>query len=379
MNEQSIAVHMKPRASYAPTALLVGQPDTKQSFMKKILLIEDNHLIRENTAEIMELANYRVVTAENGKTGVAAALRERPDLIICDIMMPVLNGYSVLHMLHKNPLTRNTPFIFLTAKTERKDLRKGMELGADDYITKPFSEAELLNAVESRLLKQDLLKQAFNNSLPDTAHPDLLLPGNSKDLLHELKSGRSTNKYKKKQLIFSEGNRPHCLYYVLHGTVKIYKTNHGGKELVLDLYTKEDFLGYIPILENTKYMESAEAMEETELAVIPKEDFEEMINKNHEISKQFIQLLAKNITEKETRLLGLAYNSLRRKVAIALVTIFRRYNSSGQAGFPIDLSRENLATIAGTATESLIRTMSDFKSEKLIEINSRSMKGIFFM
>ena len=111
--------------------------------MKKILLIEDNDDIRENTAEILELANYKVVTAPNGKLGIETALAEQPDLIVCDIMMPVLDGYGVLHTLHKNESVKNIPFIFLTAKTERSDLRRGMELGADDYITKPFNPREL--------------------------------------------------------------------------------------------------------------------------------------------------------------------------------------------------------------------------------------------
>ena len=107
----------------------------------------------------MELANYKVVTAPNGKMGIETALAELPDLIVCDIMMPVLDGYGVLHTLHKNESVKNIPFIFLTAKTERSDLRRGMELGADDYITKPFSGTELLNAIEGRLKKADLLKE----------------------------------------------------------------------------------------------------------------------------------------------------------------------------------------------------------------------------
>src|SRR5678815_5073777 len=106
--------------------------------MKKILLIEDNDDIRNNTAEILELSNYEVLTAENGKTGLAMAIEHKPDLIICDIMMPLLDGYGVLHAVHKNESIQNTPFIFLTAKTERGDFRKGMVLGADDYIMKPF-------------------------------------------------------------------------------------------------------------------------------------------------------------------------------------------------------------------------------------------------
>ena len=100
--------------------------------MKTILLIEDNEDIRENTAEILDLAGYKVLTAENGKIGVELALEHKPDLVICDIMMPVMDGYGVLHMLQRNEEMMDTPFIFLTAKTERSDFRKGMEMGADD-------------------------------------------------------------------------------------------------------------------------------------------------------------------------------------------------------------------------------------------------------
>src|SRR4051812_33462814 len=110
--------------------------------MKKILLIEDSREMRENTAEILELANYNVITAANGKIGVEYAVKELPDLIICDIMMPELDGYGVLYMLGKNPATASIPFIFLTAKAEKTDLRKGMSMGADDYLTKPFEEME---------------------------------------------------------------------------------------------------------------------------------------------------------------------------------------------------------------------------------------------
>ncbi len=116
-------------------------------------------------AEILKMMNYKVFTAENGKIGVETALSEKPDLILCDIMMPVLDGYGVLHMLRKNSSTKNTPFIFLTAKTEREDFRKGMELGADDYITKPFNETELLKAIECRLKKAKSLKEEYAEDL----------------------------------------------------------------------------------------------------------------------------------------------------------------------------------------------------------------------
>ncbi len=336
--------------------------------MKKILLIEDNDDIRENTAEILELANYKVIVASNGKIGVEKALQEIPDLIICDIMMPVLDGYGVLHAVHKNDAIKNTPFIFLTAKTERNDFRKGMELGADDYITKPFEGTELLNAVDSRLKKIDLLKQELVPGIKGLEQlTDISL---GKNALHSLTRESDTNTYRKKEKIYTEGNHPHSLYYIIGGKVKIFKTNDAGKELVIELYATGDFMGFVPLLESSIYKDSAEALEPTELSIIPKKDFEDLLNKNPEVSKQFIRLLAKNISAKEEMLLALAYNSLRKKVAEALITLQKKYQQGDSENFSIDISRENLASIAGTATESLIRTLSDFKSERLIEISN---------
>jgi CRP/FNR family transcriptional regulator, cyclic AMP receptor protein len=339
--------------------------------MKKILLIEDNDDIRTNTAEILELSNYKVIVAENGKAGVEKAIEHTPDLIICDIMMPVLDGYGVLHAVHKNESIKNTPFIFLTAKTERSDFRKGMELGADDYITKPFNGTELLNAVDSRLKKHDLLKQELSPGIEGLQHLMQAVSGES--ALESLAGDRNINKYKKKQTIYSEGNHPNRLYYVVKGKIKTIKTNEDGKELVTELFSPGDFLGHIALLEGTVYRDTAEALEETELAVIPKEDFEELINNNNEVAQKFIRLLAKNISAKENQLLGLAYNSLRKKVAEALILLQKKYRESETEKFAIDISRESLATIAGTATESLIRTLSDFRSERLIDIKEGSI------
>jgi len=340
--------------------------------MKTILLVEDNDDIRNNTAEILRLSNYNVIVAENGKVGVEKAIENTPDLIICDIMMPVLDGYGVLHAVHKNATIKNTPFIFLTAKTERGDFRKGMELGADDYITKPFDGTELLSAVDSRLKKLDMLRQ---NITPDLEGLQQLMEASfGKDALKAFIEDRNVNTYKKKQIIYSNGNHPNRLYYGMKGKVKTYKTNDDGKELVIDLYTAGDFLGYIALLEETVYRDTAQALEETELAVIPKEDFEDLANKNPQVAKKFIQILAKNISNKEQQLLGMAYNSLRKKVAEALMLLQKKYGENNQQAFVIDISRENLATIAGTATESVIRTLSDFRNEKLIEIENGYVK-----
>lgn len=331
--------------------------------MKKILLIEDNADVRENTAEILELAKFQVITAANGKIGVDLAIKEKPDLIICDIMMPELDGYGVLHMLGRQTETASIPFIFLTAKTERADIRKGMEMGADDYLTKPFDDIELLNAIETRFRKNDLVKKEFANSSTGIAQ---FLDGAAQ--LKLISDERETTSYKKKASIYSEGHRPLYLYYVVSGKVKTYRTNDDGKELITGMYKDGDFVGYIALLEESLYKDSAEALEGTELMLIPKSDFTQLVNSNPEISKKFIRMLANNVSERETQLVKLAYNSLRKRVADALVLINNRYKKNEGDTPLIQISREDLANIVGTATESLIRTLSDFKSEGLITI-----------
>ena len=136
--------------------------------MNKVLVIEDNFEMRDNIFEILKLANYEVYTATNGKIGVELALKHLPDLILCDIMMEGLDGYGVLFMLNKHPETSTIPFIFITAKTQKQDLRKGMELGADDYLMKPFSRERFNEAIEkviSRLKSrsESLIKKRIPN------------------------------------------------------------------------------------------------------------------------------------------------------------------------------------------------------------------------
>lgn len=332
-----------------------------------ILLIEDNNEIRENTAEILELANYRVSTAANGKAGVEIAMGEKPDLIICDIMMPVLDGYGVLHLLSKNTELAAIPFIFLTAKAERSDFRRGMEMGADDYITKPFTDIELLNAIDSRMKKLNLLQK--NYTPDDKGMQEMLQEFEGSNALQHITENRPENQYRKKQVIYSKGNHPQKLFFVKSGKVKTYIINEDGKGLTIGLYTDGDFLGYTALLEGGIYKETAEAIDDCIIAEIPTETFEKLLHYNPEATKKIIQLMAKNIRDKEKQMLDIAYNSLRKRVANALMILLTKYRKPGEDVFSIHLSREDLANIAGTATESLIRTLSDFKTEKLIEIN----------
>lgn len=339
--------------------------------MKTILLIEDNDEMRENTTEILELDNYKVIAAANGKIGVELAQKNKIDLIICDVMMPVLDGYGVLHLLSKNPETASIPFIFLTAKAERTDFRKGMEMGADDYITKPYDDIELLNAVESRLKKNELLKIEYSKNIEGLN--DFFSQIKNLEDLAKLSNERKTKSYKKKEIVFSEDSYPNGVYFINKGKVKTYKTNQDGKEFITGLHKEGDFIGYLALLENTKHNESAAILEEAEICLIPKDDFFTLIYKNTEVSKKFIKMLSDNLAEKEEALLKLAYNSVRKRVAEALITLKNRYQKDETKNFSMSISREDLSNIAGTSPETAIRTLSDFKEEKLIQINGGSI------
>jgi CheY-like chemotaxis protein/CRP-like cAMP-binding protein len=340
--------------------------------MKSVLVIDDNAGIRENTAEILELAGYKTFTAENGKKGVELAQKEKPDVIVCDIMMPELDGYGVLHLLRKNAETEHIPFVFLTAKTERSDFRKGMEMGADDYITKPFEDIELLSAIEIRLKKSAVLEGKYPPSGQGISQ--FIKDVKNAGLIKQLADQYNLENYSKKQTLYQEGKRPRYLYYLVKGKVKGFKTHEDGKEYITNLFSEGDFIGYTALIEEKSYDDSTMVLEDAEILQIPKEDFLQMIYGNMEVAVKFIRIITQNVKEKEERLLNLAYSSLRKRVAKGLADIDAKFNL--EKNKPLEISREDFAHYVGTATESLIRTLSDFKSEKLIEIKDGKISVI---
>ncbi len=339
---------------------------------RTILLIEDDPDMRENTAEILELANYTVVKAENGRRGVELARANHPDLVLCDIMMPELDGYGVLHLLGRDPATAEIPFIFLSAKAERSDMRKGMELGADDYLTKPFEESELLNAIEGRLKRSELFRKGFDQSIDGLN--DLIDSARGTGALLEVSKDRKVRNMGRKEAIFHEGDELRSIFFINKGKVRTFKMNNDGKELVTGLHGPGDFLGYMSVLEGGRTNESAEAMEESELAVIPREEMLALLYKDRDVSIRFIKMLTREVKEKEAGLLELAYASVRQRVAQALLRLHQRYGENGDPGLGVRISREDLATIVGTATESLIRTLSDLKEDRMIEMQGREIR-----
>jgi len=328
--------------------------------MSKVLIIEDNNDIRDNIVEILELADYQVFEANNGKAGVAVALKELPDIILCDIMMPELDGYGVLHLLNKHTQTSMIPFIFITARSERLDLRKGMELGADDYLTKPFDDLELLNAIESRLKKKNLQQEFYSKSLERL---DTIVSKN--EGLNELKkiiSERKSRLFKKNQVLHYEGDRALGVYLIISGRIKTVMMSEDGRELMTGIYEAEDFLGINIILSNGVNIDTATALEDSQVCFFPKEQLEELLLIHPDIAAKFIKILSGEIRDKDAHLLQLAYQSVRKRIAGAILRLFKQNDTERS----ISITRDNLAAMSGTASETVSRTLTEFRNEGLI-------------
>jgi len=329
----------------------------------KILIVEDNHDVRENLDEILHLSGYQTLTASNGKQGVEMALAEIPDLILCDIMMPELDGYGVLRILSKNPLTEHIPFIFLSAKTELIDIRKGMTMGADDYITKPFDDVELLDTLELRLNKK---KSAPTGTSVEHKIINLMTADQLVESLPPSLLEGETRHINKKDILYAEGQTCRNVFLIQSGRAAATKMDEYSKEVVTHLYQSPMIMGVTSVLAG-KFRETIKAMEDLEVIPIKKEDFIHFMLQDRQVSFYFLNLLATDQIRADEKLLLQAFGTVRMKLASTLLELYPIYEQNGKAVIPI--SREELANIAGTAKETFIRCLSEFKEEGLITIH----------
>ncbi|MBZ9777353.1 response regulator [Psychroflexus sp. CAK8W] len=332
---------------------------------KKILLIEDDKTVRENTAELLELSNYKVETASNGKIGVEKAPVFKPDVVVCDIMMPEMDGYQVLENLSKDDFLRKIPFIFLSAKTDHKDVRRGMNLGADDYLTKPFEEEELIDAIESRLAKADIL----NSSQTEQKTGSNL---QSFDALKEVFKSEPIKSYAAGETIFESGKTSNSIYLIEKGVVKTYKLDENGKELITAIHKVNDIFGNLSFTKQSSFSEFASAMENASLFEISTEKVKGLFNQNPQVMFEFIDQLGDHLSETKSQLMDMAYSSVRKKTAQSILLFSERLKKNKLS--QIRISRADLAAVAGIASESLIRTLSTFKKEGIIEVEGRNIK-----
>ena len=338
--------------------------------MKKVLIIEDNTEFRENTAELLELANYEVMTADNGRSGIQMALTQLPDIIICDIIMPEANGYTVLEVLSQNEKTAGIPFIFLSAKDQKEDIRKGMSLGADDYIDKPFKTEELLKVLEIRLKKNAFLKQSITKTPKGINH---FFHKASEYLNQELLSkNRKYKLFKDRDIIFWEGDAAHHLYFIEKGNVKTYMVAENGKEIVTGWYGRGEFFGQLSLLGNEgTYIESAITLEYAKVLDIPKQDFIGLIHQDMELANKFLEIISNNTLHLQEKLIDMAYSSVNQRTAKALLELHEKGILRDEHQQGVNILRDDLASMIGVAKETAIRTLTKFKEMGLIGTDSR--------
>ncbi|MEM9836045.1 MAG: response regulator [Bacteroidota bacterium] len=327
---------------------------------RKILIIEDNLEVRENLEEILTLSGYDISVAENGLAGVQKALDIHPDLILCDVMMPELDGYGVLNILSKNRQTASTPFIFITAKTEKEDIRRGMNLGADDYITKPFYKDELLMVIEARLKKAALVQQntkSFPTQLTDAKR-------GLKTLLATIKEEGKKQIYNKRAYIVRDGDHAREVFLVESGHVHLSRPHEYGKEYIFAELGPGDLFGYASLFEQQPFHYKAQvAQEECICYQLPAKRFFNLINTDQNVAAAVLNLMAGILLGQHEKLTNQAYDSVRRRTALVLSDLFEKH---GEA--TITIQREDLAQMVGTAKESVIRALSDFKQAGLISV-----------
>lgn len=338
--------------------------------IKSILIIEDDEVLRENTKELLEQSEFRIITAANGRIGIEKALKFLPDLILCDILMPQMNGYEVLeHLCNHNP-TRNIPFIFISAKTNHDEIRRGMNLGADDYITKPFSEIDLLNAINKRLEKFDVFQESFSNI---SVYSDKSKNISSLDDFKNLLKLRGENySFKKRSTIYKENENANFVYLIEQGVVKTLKKDYEGKELITGLYKENNLFGFTSFKTQSIYDETAVAMEDIWGYRFSSNNFREIISNNPDLTIEFAELLSENLSDIKDHLLEMAYSSVLKKTTSTILEYIQKIEEEPKD--LINITRNELANVAGISTESFIRSLSQLRKKKIIKLEGRNIR-----
>ena len=223
-------------------------------------------------------------------------------------------------------------------------------------------------AIEGRLKKNEIIRQEYGADI--IGLNQFFKEAKNFEDLKELSEDRKIRQYKKKSNVYWEGDYANSIIFINSGKIKTYKTNNDGKQLITGIHGAGDFIGFNALLTGTEYSESAMAMEDVEVCRIPKDDFFNLLYSNRDVANKFIRILSNNLKDREEQLLHLAYNNVRQRVSEALLKL------SDQYGSDFSIPRDDLAGMVGTAQESVIRTLSDFKEENLIEINSGKIRTV---
>lgn len=330
-----------------------------------ILVIEDNEEVRGNLEEILELYGYTTLAEPNGLAGVKTAIQHPPDLILCDVMMPELDGYGVLNMLSENERTATIPFIFITARTETEDIRRGMNLGADDYITKPFYKDELLSVIRTRLKKAKARAGVAGPTQVHLSDPE----GGLQRLEKAFSASGRQQTFDQGNYIFREGDYPHFIYRVEAGHVHLIRSHEYGRDYIIAELGAGEIFGVPSVLERSPFHYSAKVSSGgTVLQSLAIDKLVKLLNTDRSVTEALMRLLAGRVVAHGERLVNQAYDSVRRRTALVLCDLHEKYK-----GEAIELSREELAQMVGSTKESVIRSLSDFKKDGLLTAEGKQL------
>ncbi|WP_164108723.1 MULTISPECIES: cyclic nucleotide-binding domain-containing protein [Sphingobacterium] len=338
--------------------------------MKSILIIENNPELLGKYSDILRNSGYQVTIALNSDLGINLAISELPNLILCNTVLSNIDGFGVLSVLSKNPLTSKIPFVFLNSQSTPDIIKKGIAWGADDFVTKPFHGNQLIRAVEARINKN---KDHSWASLPIIeSNSNHRHKGKGMERLIDLISQCKIRHVKKKQTLYYESDHSQWLYLLVEGCIKTLKLTADGRQMITGLYKPKSFIGLDTLLLDEPWPESAEATQNSSLYFISKSAIIDLLNEHVELNQHFIKILSANLHEKEDQLIELAYESVRKRLAQVLV----RLNKDTIPIDQIDICRDELAGLAGIATETVSRILTDFKERGLIERNGSQIQII---
>ncbi len=327
----------------------------------RIVLIDDNDNMRENIKEILELDNYSVYEAANGKEGIRLIRQVKPDLIVCDIMMPELDGYGVLRIVNQNKETAGIPFIFLTAKNNNQDFRKGMNMGADDYLTKPFTDAQLIEAIDMRLNRLKAFQYA------NKAEDDFIDHIDAKVLW-------SSDYFDKNQVIYRAGAYSDRIYHIQKGQVKLTKQSDTGKTLITDILQPGDYFGHIDVIAEKPYSSTAITITALEVSFLDKKDFQISMLKNKLYAKQVAKELAQNLGNTEDLVLSMAFSTVKKRIVNTLINLNIKFNRNNLQPYTLNIKRNEIAALSGTVKETAIRCLKELEEDGCIDLLPRGIK-----
>lgn len=339
---------------------------TLADMSQTIVVIEDQEEVRENLVETLELDGYSVHAAADGHAGVRAVREHSPQLVLCDVMMPRLDGYGVLKLLRDDDATRHIPLVFLTARAEREDLRRGMNLGAADYVTKPYFQDELLNVVKQRVLPEG--GQPVATAASDRA-PDAPNWGGSPERLAEVLDGLQARgrerAYGDRAPIHFRGDPTRAVGRVVEGRVRLYRETTFDKVLTVDSVGPGGWYGIDDVLAGGAHGLSAAAHPRAVVAVVDAAEVRDALRHHPELWWWLGGQLAQDLALRAEQLVQIAYYSVRKRVAEYLL---RTTSAEGGPDARVELRREDIAEAVGTTPESVTRVLTEFRRDGLVAL-----------